>query len=272
MSRLYHVDAFTDVPFRGNPAAVCLLATPASDEWMQSVAAEMNLSETAFVSKLDAGHGLRWFTPIKEVRLCGHATLAAAHVLWEEGLAAPGEDLVFQTLGGRLAARRAGKLITLDFPARRVVPADDSATVNAAIGAVPASTSTYTTERGAIYLLEYETEAAVRGLTPDFGKLLLSGARAVIVTSRSTSPDWDFVSRYFAPAIGVDEDPVTGTAHACLAPYWAAKLGKGTLVGYQASARGGMVHCTHLGDRVHLAGSAVTVAAGELRADFRLRG
>ena len=272
MNRLYHVDAFTDVPFRGNPAAVCILETTVSDEWMQSVAAEMNLSETAFVSKLDDGHGLRWFTPKKEVRLCGHATLAAAHILWEEGLATLGEDLVFQTLSGRLTARRAGKLISLDFPARRVVPADDSAMVNEAIGAPTASTSTYTTERGTIYLLEYETEAAVRDLAPDFRKLLLSGARAVIATSRSTSPEWDFVSRYFAPAIGVDEDPVTGTAHACLAPYWATILGKRALVGYQASARGGVVHCTCLGDRVHLAGSAVTVASGELRADVRLRG
>ena len=264
MTGLYHVDAFTDVPFKGNPAAVCVTEEAHSEQWMMSVASEMNLSETAFLYREQNGYRLRWFTPKAEVSLCGHATLASAHILWEQGMVSASENIQFTTMSGVLTARKDGASVQLDFPARFVEPAESNAPLNQAIGVSPKWTGSYTTPRGTIYLLELETEEMVRRLKPDFRSLLQTGARAAIVTAVSSTAEQDFVSRYFAPVIGVDEDPVTGSAHCCLAPYWSRKLGKNPLVGYQASSRGGFVRCRHDGERVHIAGNAVTVFTAEL--------
>lgn len=260
--RIVQVDAFTDTPFTGNPAAVCVLPRPADERWMQHVAREMNLSETAFLVRQDDAWGLRWFTPALEVDLCGHATLAAAHVLWEDGHQAAGTPARFDTKSGRLTAERSGNRIEMDFPAQpdRAVSPPDS--LLDALG-VPAR---YVGQSRTDYLVEVATEVEVRGLTPDFARLRQYPVRGMIVTSRSDSPGFDFVSRFFAPAAGVDEDPVTGSAHCCLAPYWGAKLRKTEMVGYQASARGGVVHARLAGERVILGGQAVTALRGELLA------
>lgn len=264
MTRLYHVDAFTDVPFKGNPAAVCITNDAQAEQWMMKVASEMNLSETAFLYKQPNGYRLRWFTPKAEVSLCGHATLASAHILWEEQMLSRSEDIQFHTMRGVLTARRIDTSIELDFPARLCEPAQSNIALNQALGVAPKCTSKYTTPKGTMYLLEFETEAIVRELKPDFKSLAATEARAVIVTAKSSTAEQDFVSRYFAPTIGIDEDPVTGSAHCCLAPYWSAKLGRNALTGYQASCRGGYVRCKHIGERVHIQGSAVTVFKAEL--------
>ncbi len=263
----YLVDAFTSQPFAGNPAAVCLLDRPANPAWMQPVAAEMKHSETAFVSLSPVFSpsppvfGLRWFTPLKEVRLCGHATLASAHALWESGRLDPHQPAVFDTLSGRLAAVKRGAWIEMDFPARLQQPASLPAGLVESLGATPR----YSGNNGQTYLLELESEQAVRQLQPDLARLLTLPVKAVIVTAASASPDYDFVSRFFAPAIGIPEDPVTGSAHCYLAPYWANRLGKTQLCAYQASPRGGEVRLASLeGGRVLLAGQAVTVLAGRL--------
>jgi PhzF family phenazine biosynthesis protein len=259
--RIVQVDAFTDRPFGGNPAAVCILAGPRDDRWMQDVAREMNLSETAYLEREGAGYRLRWFTPVVEVDLCGHATLASAHVLWEEGhlpLEAPAR---FETRSGTLLAKRHGDWIVLDFPSKPVdsaaAPLDDLAS---ALGVAV---------RFAAYnefdlLVEVESEAALRALKPDMTRLSAIPVRGVIVTSRASTPGFDFLSRFFAPRLGVDEDPVCGSAHCGLGPYWAERLGKTDLLGYQASARGGVVRVEVRGPRVHLGGRAVTVLRGEL--------
>jgi PhzF family phenazine biosynthesis protein len=264
MTRLYHVDAFTDVPFKGNPAAVCITNEAQAEQWMKNVASEMNLSETAFLCRQPKGYRLRWFTPKAEVSLCGHATLASAHILWQEQMVSPNDGIQFDTMGGVLIARKVDTLIELDFPARLTVPAPSNVALNRALGVAPKWTGNYRTPKGMIYLLELETEAMVRELKPDFKSLAETEARAVMVTARSSTAEQDFVSRYFAPAVGIDEDPVTGSAHCCLAPYWCAKLGKKTLIGYQASYRGGFVRCNHTGERVYIQGSAVTVFKTEL--------
>ena len=264
MSRIYQADAFTTVPFRGNPAAVCLLDAPRSEEWMQSLAAEINLSETAFPSREGTGWRLRWFTPLKEVGLCGHATLATAHILWTEGYVPTNEVIAFETLSGTLTAVRDGEWIQLDFPVRRVEPSAPSPLLARALGdpQVLAWNDTHTAK---VYcLLELASADAVRALTPDFALLATCGMRGIIVTARSDDPAFDFVSRFFAPLLGINEDPVTGSAHCYLAPYWEAKLGRCTLTGYQASARGGVVGCELRGERVLLRGQAVTVFKGEL--------
>jgi PhzF family phenazine biosynthesis protein len=264
MIRLFQVDAFANMPFGGNPAAVCIPDVPKDDRWMMQIASEMNLSETAFLSAKPDGYGLRWFTPAKEVSLCGHATLASAHILWKEGYVRDNQDIHFNTLSGLLIARRNGKSIQLDFPARFVEPAENNSPINEALGAAPAFTNRYTIPNGTIYLLEYLNEETVRGLKPDFMRLLATDARAVIVTSKSDSDKQDFVSRYFAPKVGIDEDPVTGSAHCYLAPYWSAKLGTTNLTGFQASQRGGYIRCEHAKDRVYLEGEAVTIFKAEL--------
>jgi PhzF family phenazine biosynthesis protein len=259
---LFQVDAFTDEPFRGNPAGVCLLRWPVEAEWMQSVAAEMNLAETAFPCPEGDGYRLRWFTPKVEVKLCGHATLATAHVLWEQGLLAADREARFQTLSGLLTARRDGDLIELDFPARPPLP-KPPAWADAVVGALgikPVSLSMSAED----VLFEAADEETVRSLAPDLAALRGLPARGVIVTSRSADKRFDFVSRFFAPAVGVDEDPVTGSSHTVLVPYWAAKLGKAFFTAYQASARGGVLHLKLAGDRVKIAGKAVTVIRGEL--------
>lgn len=258
---IYQVDAFTEEPFKGNPAGVCLLEKPAEAAWMQKVAAEMNLAETAFPLPEGDGFRLRWFTPKVEVKLCGHATLATAHVLWERGILAPDREARFQTLSGRLAARRAGDLIELDFPARPPLP-EPPAWADAVVGALGIK-PVYIGMSAEDVLFEAADEATVRAIAPDFAALRSLPARGVIVTSRSSDKRFDFVSRFFAPAVGVDEDPVTGSSHTVLVPYWAKRLGKTSFTAYQASARGGVLYLRHDGDRVRIAGHAVTVIAGE---------
>jgi PhzF family phenazine biosynthesis protein len=264
--RITQVDAFTNQPFRGNPAAVCVLAAPADEEWMQNVAREMNLSETAFLDPQDDGYRLRWFTPTVEVALCGHATLASAHVLWEEGNLRADKVAHFHTKSGILTAQKQGDWIELDFPAtleQACEPPDGLAE------ALPVAFQ-YVGKNKFDYLVEVESEDAVRMLQPDFTALRKLPVRGVIVTSRASSPDYDFVSRFFAPGSGIDEDPVTGSAHCCLGPYWRKRLGKESFTAYQSSARGGIVRVRVIGDRVKLGGQAVTVMRGELCGDESL--
>ena len=259
---LFQVDAFADRPFAGNPAAVCLLAGPADAAWMQRVAQEMNLSETAFVHREAAGHRLRWFTPVAEVELCGHATLATAHALWETGRLARGEMARFNTLSGLLTATTQEGWIELDFPALATEPTEAPTGLLDALGA----RATFVGRGTYDLLVEVASAAEVRMLAPDFGALGRVQARGVIVTARGDEPGFDFVSRFFAPAVGVNEDPVTGSAHAALGPYWKGRIGKDALLAYQASARGGVVRVRVAGERVRLAGQAVTVLRGELAA------
>lgn len=259
--RFTQVDAFTDQPFAGNPAAVCLLASARDPTWMQQVAREMNLAETAFLlRRSDDGFDLRWFTPTIEVDLCGHATLASAHVMWEEGHLHRRKRARFHTRSGALVASRQGDLIWLDFPATPDQPLAKSPELERALGA----TISYLGRTRFDYLVELESEDAVRAVAPDMAALARLPARGVIITARSERRAYDFVSRFFAPGVGVPEDPVTGSAHCGLAPFWAARLRKNELVGYQASARGGIVQVRLDQDRVHLGGHAVTVLRGEL--------
>ncbi len=260
---IHTVDAFTSEPFAGNPAAVCLLEDERSDAWLQAVAGEMNLSETAFLRPEGGAWRLRWFTPAVEVPLCGHATLASAHVLWETGRASDAA-IRFVTKSGTLGAARREGGIELDFPAMRSEPTLLPAGVAAALGVTPLAASRVARWKGDGYLVEVSSEREVRGVRPDPRALLAAQAPSGILTTRSETPGFDFVSRYFAPGAGVDEDPVTGAAHCALAPYWAAKLGRADLVGYQASRRGGVVGVSARGDRVALRGQAVTVMSGRL--------
>lgn len=261
MTKIVQVDAFTGTPFAGNPAAVCILERAASEEWMQNVALEMNLAETAFLFPENGEYQLRWFTPVAEVALCGHATLASAHVLWQSGHLAEGKQARFQTLSGLLTADREGEWIKLDFPAKFSKPCEPPAGLFESLGITKAA---FMGRNQFDFMVELESEDAVRALNPDMSGLGRVDARGVIVTSRSNHGEYDFVSRFFAPAIGVPEDPVTGSAHCALAPYWAEKLGKKALVGYQASSRGGVVKVAVRGDRVWLYGQAVTMLTGEL--------
>lgn len=262
--RLLQVDAFTSEPFRGNPAAVCLLDRRRDEVWMQNVAAEMNLSETAFLLPDADGFSLRWFTPAVEVALCGHATLASAHALWEEGLLQASQQARFQTKSGLLTADRDDEWIELDFPATPAEPADAPPELLAALGI---ERTVHTGKSRFDYLVEVASEDEVRRLDPDHASLRRLPVRGVIVTSRAASAGVDFVSRFFAPGSGVDEDPVTGSAHCCLTPYWAERLGKTTMTAYQASRRGGTVGVRLDGARVKLRGQAVTVLRGELAAE-----
>ncbi len=258
--RLHIVDAFAQEAFQGNPAAVCLLDAPRREAWMQSVAGEMNLSETAFVERRDEGFLLRWFTPLVEVALCGHATLASAHVLWEEGELAPGEEARFLTRSGLLTAARRAERIEMDFPARPVEEVAAPAGLVEALGA----RAVWVGRNAEDWLIEVEREAEVASLRPDLVALGKAPARGVIVTARAGGRGWDFVSRFFAPAVGVPEDPVTGSAHCALGPYWSRRLGRDALVGFQASARGGLVAVQVRGERVILGGTASTVLRGTL--------
>jgi PhzF family phenazine biosynthesis protein len=258
--RITQVDAFADKPFSGNPAAVCVMRGPADEHWMQSVALEMNLSETAFLYPEKEHYALRWFTPAAEVELCGHATLASAHVLWEEEYLSEREQARFMTKSGLLTAKKGGDIIELSLPAKAIQEARPIEELLAALGvtAVAAGRSEFD------YLVEVDSEETVRGLKPDFGALMQLPSRGFIVTSKAATPRYDFVSRFFAPSLGINEDPVTGAAHCCLGPYWQTRLGKSKFVAYQASARGGVVHVQVDGDRVLLGGRAVTVMRGEL--------
>lgn len=257
---IVQVDAFTSTPFAGNPAAVCVLPQPADERWMQAVAREMNLAETAFLVRHDDGFNLRWFTPTVEVDLCGHATLASAKVLWDDGHLPPDAQARFHTRSGLLTARRRGAWIEMDFPAVPAQPTPPLPGLLEALGVQP----TYVGKNRFDYLLEVDSEATLRAVKPDFAVLHTLPFRGVIVTSRAASPECDFVSRFFAPGAGVDEDPVTGSAHCCLAPYWGPRLKRTEMVGYQASARGGVVRVRLHGDRVILGGQAVIVLRGEL--------
>jgi PhzF family phenazine biosynthesis protein len=254
------VDAFAERPFSGNPAAVCLLEQSTDESWMQLVAREMNLSETAYLLRRDVGFDLRWFTPTLEVDLCGHATLASAHVLWEQGHLKPDQAVRFHTRSGVLTARKKGTWIEMDLPATPAVPESPFPALESALGVK----ARYVGRSRFDYLVEVESEDAVRALTPNFAGIGRLNARGVIVTSQASGSDYDFVSRFFAPAAGIDEDPVTGSAHCCLGPFWKDRLGRDDLVGYQASARGGFVRTRCVQDRVHISGQAVTVMRGEL--------
>jgi len=261
--KCWQVDAFTDRPFGGNPAAVCWLEQPVSDDWMQAIAAEMNLSETAFVQHQGDDYGLRWFTPTVEVDLCGHATLATSHALWESGIADPFEPLRFRTRSGLLTCVRNGEFIELDFPA---LPASAASPDQILLDALGIDAPQFVGKTKFDSLVVVNSADEVHSLKPDFRKLAGIPVRGVIVTALSDDPHYDFVSRFFAPHVGVDEDPVCGSAHCCLAPFWAERLGKENLVAYQASARGGVLHLQWNEGRVVLGGQAVTVLQGELLA------
>jgi PhzF family phenazine biosynthesis protein len=261
--RIVQVDAFTPTPFGGNPAAVCVLKEAPPEQWMRDVAREMNLSETAFLTPENGGYRLRWLTPAVEVDLCGHATLASAHVLWQDGHLPEAIQARFYTRSGLLTADRRGEWIEMDFPAKLAAAAEAPPELLPALGI---SAAPFVGRNAFDYFVEVDSEATLRGLSPDHSKLRKLPVRGVIVTSRGETKGFDFVSRFFAPGSGIDEDPVTGSAHTALAPYWAAKLGKPEMVGFQASARGGVVKVRVNGDRVFLGGQAVTVMTGELLA------
>ena len=258
--RIVQVDAFTNRPFAGNPAAVCVLTAARPEQWMRDVAREMNLSETAFLVPQNGGFHLRWFTPAVEVALCGHATVASAHVLWQDGHLPLGRQARFHTLSGLLTADQRGEWIELDFPAKTATPSDAPPALLPALG-VPAAR--FVGKNAFDYLVEVESEAGLRALQPDHSRLRKLPVRGIIVTAKG-SGEFDFVSRFFAPGSGIDEDPVTGSAHTALGPYWAGRLGKTEFTAYQASARGGVVRVRVEGERVKLGGQAVTVMTGEL--------
>lgn len=257
---LHIVDAFTDHAFAGNQAAVCLLDRSASKAWMQAVAAEMNLSETAFLRQGDDGYELRWFTPVTEVDLCGHATLASAHVLWESEAVARTETIRFHTASGVLSARESADGIVLDFPAEPAKPANPPDGLVEALGVTP----THVGSNRMDLLVVLATAAEVAAVKPDMAALARIPARGVIVTAPGDDKDVDFVSRFFAPRAGIAEDPVTGSAHCCLAPYWAERLDRSRLKAAQLSSRGGRLTVSVSNDRVLIAGHAVTVVSGRL--------
>ncbi len=255
------VDAFSSVPFQGNPAAVCVLPAPADPAWMQSVAAELNLSETSFlVRREDGGWDLRWFTPSTEVALCGHATLASAHVLWESGKLLPEETARFHTRSGWLTCEKQSTGIRMNFPAR---PAEAVQTPDGLAQMLGADVR-WCGRSVDDFLVELPHAATLRNLQPDLHALAHLAARGVIVTTASDVPEYDFLSRFFAPSAGVPEDPVTGSAHCTLAPYWGRRLGRTQMRGWQASRRGGEVGMEWVGERVFLTGRAVTVWRGEV--------
>jgi PhzF family phenazine biosynthesis protein len=259
--RIIQADAFADQPFRGNPAAVMVLPEAAGESWMQNVAREMNLSETAFLVRRDDGFDLRWFTPTAEVDLCGHATLASAHVLWETAELARTETATFHTKSGVLTADWNDPWIEMDFPAEIESECDAPEELARGLGV----DTVYVGRNRLDFLAEIGSEDALRAVKPDFSLLRTLGTRGALITARASTPGFDFVSRYFAPSYGIDEDPVTGSTHCCLAPYWAKRLGKDEMTAYQASERGGVVRVHLKGDRVILGGKAVTVLVGELQ-------
>ncbi len=257
---LIQVDAFTNQVFSGNPAAVCILKEPATPEWMQNVAQEMNLSETAFLVPQDDGFNLRWFTPTVEVDLCGHATLASAHVLWELSYLNPETVARFYTRSGLLSATKQGDWIEMNFPAKPPIICTAPEQLATALGVKINTVGKNQFD----YLVEVESEEIVRQIQPDFGLLKTLPVRGIIVTSLASSSEYDFVSRFFAPIAGVNEDPVTGSAHCCLGPFWSERLNKNEFLAYQASSRGGIVRVRNVSDRIYLGGQAVTVFRGEL--------
>ncbi|MEO1620021.1 MAG: PhzF family phenazine biosynthesis protein [Cyanobacteria bacterium J06632_3] len=269
---IIQVDAFTNRPFSGNPAAVCVTDSPLEDDLMQAIAAEMNLSETAFLYPLkgepvDGGYSLRWFTPATEVDLCGHATLASAHVLWEEGYLSPDEPARFQTKSGWLGAKQTQKgtdtWIEMDFPAQ---PVETTYVMPALIKALCCGGNIRSVAKNETnYLVEIQSEKALRSLQPDFDAVAKLPTQGLIATAVAEGESYDFASRYFAPSVGINEDPVTGSAHSSLAPFWREKLGKTTMLAQQVSERGGVLHVQCMeNDRVLISGQAVTVLKAEL--------
>lgn len=261
MSQLLHiVDAFTDTPFGGNPAAVCILEHSADPKWMQLVAREMNLSETAFLHPIEGGFSLRWMTPAVEVKLCGHATLASAFTLWETGVLVADEVARFQTLSGWITCRRDEGWVTMDFPAKICEPCAPPAGLAGALECE----LVWCGSNGMDYLVEVSDAGVLRGLKPNFTGLSKLPVRGVIVTCKSDASEFDFLSRFFAPAAGVNEDPVTGSAHCALGPYWMHKTGRSDFTAFQASERGGLVKLSVRGERVLLRGKAVMMSRVEL--------
>jgi PhzF family phenazine biosynthesis protein len=262
--RISQVDAFTSRAFAGNPAAVCVLTDTRPADWMQQVAREMNLSETAFLRRRSDGFALRWFTPSHEVDLCGHATLASAHVLWSEGHLPADEPAVFRTKSGVLTVRQHDDGIAMDFPAEPLAAVEPPPALIDALGVTPAFVGRNRMDYGVLL----DRPDAVRAVSPDLARLATIETRGVIVTAPAADEaDHDFVSRFFAPRVGVPEDPVTGSAHCALGPFWAERLGRTDLVGRQVSARGGRVRVQMeavTSPRVCLIGRAVTVLRGEL--------
>lgn len=257
---LLHVDAFAATPFEGNPAAVCLLDGARSAEWMQALASELNLPATVFVVGARDGFGMRWFSPAAELTLCGHGTLAAAHALWETARLSRAERARFVTRSGPLSATARDGWIAIDLPAEVARPASAPVGLLDALG----TKARWVGRNRLDYVVEIEDEAAVRALAPDLAALAGIETRGVIVTARASTPAIDFVSRFFAPRVGIPEDSVTGSAHCCLAPLWAARLGTPQLTARQLSPRGGLLRASVEGDRVVLSGRAVTVLRGEL--------
>lgn len=258
--RYFVVDAFTERPFGGNPAAVVLLSAWPDDTWLQNIAMEMNLSETAFLVQNQRGFDLRWFTPAVEVDLCGHATLASAFAIRHAGLHEDQSELEFSTRSGILTATSHGDQIQLDFPLKPESPTKPPVDLIEGLSVIP----TYVGKSEYDYLVEVKTEHELRSLTPQFDRLAKLDCRGIIVTSTSTETEFDFLSRFFGPAVGVDEDPVTGSAHCCLAHYWKKRTGRDRFTAFQASQRGGVVHLTVKQNRVLLGGNAIIVAQGEL--------
>lgn len=261
---LYTVDSFAEAPFRGNPAGVCFLMGKQTSAWMQQIAREMNLSETAFFMQSERGYHLRWFTPTTEVELCGHATLAAAHIIWETGMLAHEEEILFETLSGDLRARVHEGWIELDFPAETPVPCDLPPGLVEALGC---SSPKAMLKNRFDYFLVFDEESEIEAMAPDFRALGGIETRGVVVTSLSQQPGIDYKCRFFGPAVGVDEDPVTGSAHCAIGPYWAGILERKTVNGFQSSERGGMVQVALAGERALLRGKAVTVMQGVYTGD-----
>lgn len=262
MIPLFIVDAFTQHAFRGNPAAICLLESEAPAEWMQSMATEMNLAETAFVYRGEEGMQLRWFTPVCEVDLCGHATLAAAHILWQENWFRADESITLHSRSGPLLAKRDvdGRII-LDFPLEPAVPMKPPPGFDEALGLRRRPLAVLKNRMD--WLIHVDGAEELRHLKPNLMDLGRLPGRGWIITSGSDDPKFDFLSRFFGPAVGVSEDPVTGSAHCCLVAYWSEIIGKNQLVGYQASKRGGVVTVAVEGNRSLLSGHAVTVVWGK---------
>jgi len=259
--KIYHVDAFTDKAFSGNPAAVCILEKGKIDKWMQELASEINLPETAFVLKEGDHYNLRWFTPKVEVDLCGHATLASAHILWEVGVVEGHAEILFSTNSGDLRIHKKGSWIEMDFPSEPEMETDPPKYLLESLGVEPL----YIGKNRFDYLIEVKGESILENIDPDFNILSKVDTRGVIVTCRSDSKKYDFCSRFFAPSVGINEDPVTGSAHCCLALYWNKKMGKDEFSARQASSRGGEIRINLRNDRVILAGQAITVFEAVLK-------
>lgn len=258
--KIFQVDAFTDKIFSGNPAGVCLLTSPKDEVWMQNMAMEINLSETAFLQKYKEGFKLRWFTPQNEVDLCGHATLASAHILWQIGMLKQDSEARFYTKSGKLTAKKNQEWIELNFPIEEDVEIRAPKEIKEGLNLIP----NYVGKNRMDYIVEVESEEVLKNINPDLELLKKVKTRGIIVTSVSSSDEYDFVSRFFAPRIGINEDPVTGSAHCCLGPFWKRKLNKNVFKAYQASQRGGILKIRVGNDRIYLSGQAKTVFCREM--------